>query len=121
MTIVRAALKRLHSPDVFDLENYWPADATCFGILVQAMFGPVDAEGEESFELIICNPKWLERQIAIKGIIVGIHHLIVDEYDFKAIRDFLSSYAQKCEGKSWQAVAALLSKIGRWEYEDYRT
>lgn len=119
MTTVRAALKRLHSPDVFDLEGYWPTDETCFGILVQAMFGPADADGEESFEILVCTPKWLEQQIAKRGILVGLHHLVVNEYDFGAIRDFLSSYAQKCEGSSWQVVAALLSEIGRWEYENY--
>lgn len=119
MKPICASLKRLHSPDVDDLENYWPSDEACFGILVQAMFGPEGTDGEESFDIIVCNPGWLERETAKHGIVIGRHHLVVGSYDFKAIRDFLSSYGRRCEGQTWQEVAALLSRIGHWEFEDY--
>jgi hypothetical protein len=46
MSAVRATLKQLHSPDVFDLEAYSPDDKTCFGFLLQAIFGPENADGE---------------------------------------------------------------------------
>ena len=119
MSAVRATLKQLHSPDVFDLEAYSPDDETCFGFLLQAMFGPENADGEESFNMIVCTPKWLAGELAQRRIISGRHHVIVNEYNFEELRSFLTAYGSKCEGDTWQEVALKLSRIGRWEFEDY--
>ena len=54
---MRAQLKRLHSPDVWDLKSFKPDGP--FSILVEAMAGPVDAPGEESFDIIVCTYDWL--------------------------------------------------------------
>jgi hypothetical protein len=114
-----AALKRLHSPDVFDLESFYPADYECFGFLLQAMFGTEGDEGEDSFDMIVCTPKWLEQKLAERVIFSGRHHLIVKEYSFITIRSFLEKYARRCSGETWQEVAQKLSRVGRWEFEDY--
>jgi hypothetical protein len=50
----------------------------------------------------------------------GRHMLIVPDYDLKKIRAIIAQYSISCEGKDWEAVAKLLSRIGRWEFEDYR-
>lgn len=118
MNKVRPQLKRLHSPDVDDLESFRPEDDGNFAFLLQAMFGPESAEGEESFDLLVCTPKWLEQSVS-ENIISGRHRLIVKRYDIGQIRAFLERYARDCEADSWQAVAAKLSRIGRWEFEDY--
>lgn len=119
MTIVRAALKRLHSPDVDDLESFVPTEPDRFGILVQAMFGPEDLEGEESFDLLICTPAWLAEEVTRAGAVIGRHHLVVNGFDFQQIRAFLDGYARSVSGSSWHEVAAKLARLGRWEFEDY--
>ena len=49
---MRAKLKGLHSPDIDNLEN-WSSGKKPFGFLLQAMIGPGDGPGEESFNLTV--------------------------------------------------------------------
>jgi hypothetical protein len=119
MSKVRPQLKRLHSPDISDLDSFRPDDQESFSFLLQAMFGPQSAEGEESYDLVVCTPKWLEQNISADTILPGRHRLIVKEYNIEKIRDFLIRYARRCEGDTWREVAEKLSRIGRSEFEDF--
>lgn len=113
-------LKYLHSPDVENLDWYKPKDENCFCLLIQAMFSPEGVEGEESFDIIVCTPKWLEKQLEQESIILGKHHLFVKKYNIDNIKSFISKFAQTCEGNSWDDVALKLSQIGKWEFFDYK-
>ena len=117
---MRAEIKRLHSPDIANLESYTPQVGDNFSFLLQIMAGPSGQEGEESFDVLICTPKWLEERFSKGQIIVGRHYLIVFEYNFNRIELFIKSYCEQCEGNNWQEVAAKLSRLGKWEFEDYR-
>lgn len=116
---IKAVLKGLHSPDVFDLGSYVPEYSDNFSLLVQAMFGPEGTIGEESFDILICTPNWLNSELDLKSIIIGRHYLIVREYSFDNISKFLSDYADRCQGETWSEVAAKLARLGKWEFEDY--
>jgi hypothetical protein len=120
MTSVKPALKRLHSPDVFDLESFSPVDPACFSFLLQAMFGPEDGDGEESFDVLVCTPAWLSGEVEREGFVAGRHHLIVREFNLEQIRSFLVGYAGTCVGRTWREVAEKLSRLGKWEFEDYK-
>jgi hypothetical protein len=120
MSTIQPVLKRLHSPDALDLESFSPADPTCFSFLLQAMFGPEDSEGEESFDIVVCTPRWLASEVERKGLVDGRHHLVVSQFDLAQIRSFLAGYAKNCAGNTWQEAAIKLSRLGKWEFEDYR-
>jgi len=120
MNTIEPVLKRLHSPDVFDLKLFSPADPSCFSFLLQAMFGIEGDDGEESFDVVVCTPFWLAREVERKGTVDGRHHLIVRTFDLDLIRSFLIGYAKTCTGKTWQEVAIKLSRLGKWEFEDYK-
>jgi hypothetical protein len=53
--MMQAELKRLHSPDVIDLNAFRPNGP--FGFLLQAMVGPQGAEGDEAFDVVVCTPE----------------------------------------------------------------
>jgi hypothetical protein len=114
---MRAELKRLHSPDVASLETYVPTEPECFGIFVQAIVGPAGQDGEESFDFMLCTPRWLASREP--AIVLGAHHLFVREYDYAAIEAFVRGFCARCEGETWDQVAGRVGALGRWEFADY--
>lgn len=116
---MNAELKRLHSPDVYDLENYQPEDPGKFGFLLQAMIGPEGKEGEESFDMDVCTPRWLEETHGIDEVVIGRHYLIVREYNYQRIVTTIKDFLRDCSGENWSDVAERVSRLGKWEFEDY--
>src|SRR4051812_25692501 len=105
MSVIKPVLKRLHSPDVDDLGAVVFGESGRHRILLQAMFGPSEDKGEESFDIVVCDSCWLADQAARDGIVWPRHHLVVDVFDIKAIHSFLSNFAEQCAGETWQEVA----------------
>ena len=116
---MKAELKRLHSPDAYNLEKFKPQDPTKFSILIQAMIGPEGKEGEESFDIEVCTPRWLEDAFNEGDVIIGCHYIIVMEYNFQKIDRAIRDYIDMCTGKDWCEIAGKLSCLGKWEFEGY--
>ena len=117
---MRGQLKRLHSPDIDNLVSGIPRGSDDFGFLLQVMAGPKGQEGEESFDVFVCTPAWLEKNRSQTDLIVGRHYLIVFEYDYERLFGFINTYCSQCSGETWQEVAQQLGRLGKWEFEDYK-
>jgi hypothetical protein len=116
---MRASLWRLHSPDVRDLATYRPERPDDFGFLLQVFAGPEGGQGEDSFDVVVCTPKWLEQNHACSDVAFGRHYLIVFEYDYDRLFRTVEQCCDAAEGATWQEVAHKLSRLGKWEFEDY--
>jgi hypothetical protein len=101
-TKIRATLRSLYSPDADPLENFLPDGP--FGILVQALIGPADGPGEESFDFMLCTPEWFGSNMK-EDIAIGRHHLFVKEFSYTRLEKFVRDYCTRCDGYSWQEVA----------------
>ena len=119
---MRAELKGLHSPDVLDLENWMPDDPECFGFLLQIMAGSPDTEGADTFDAMVCTPAWFAKHELSKGrgIMAVEHTVFVQGYDYRLLVAFIERYCRRCEGASWNEVAAKLGRLGHWEFENYK-
>jgi hypothetical protein len=115
-----AELKRLHSPDVYDLRNFVPEIIDNFGFLLQAMIGPKGVDGEESFDIQVCTPKWLSDRQDPSDVVIGRHYLIVFGYDYDRLVNVIANFCEECSGKTWQEIAMRLDRLGKWEFEDYQ-
>jgi hypothetical protein len=114
-------VKRLHSPDVYDLSKYVPDDPEHFGILVQVMVCPVGEDDvDESFDTVVCTPSWLSTRLGSTDIELGRHYTFVKQYDFVALTRFIEDFAAQCVGTTWDEVALRLGRLGKWEFEDYQ-
>lgn len=118
--MVIAQLKRLHSPDVYDLASFAPPDPERFSFLLQIMAGPAGEDAVESFDVVVCTPKWLDEKLGSSDLIVGRHHLIVRRYNYERLHKFVADSCLQCRGNTWAQVAGQLGRIGKWEFEDFQ-
>ena len=118
---MRAILKEIYSLELtHPLEEFWPNDESNFGISVRLMIG-VEGEAEsESFDILVCTPDWIKCQYSEDKCVWGRHMLIVLEYDFNLIKREIEHYIESCTGVNWQLIAQKLSRMGAWEFEDYK-
>lgn len=117
---VRACVKSLHSPDADDLVTWMPDDEAVFGFLLQAMIGPIDEEGAEAFDIIVCSPGWIARDMSDTGIRSGEHLLLMTRYDHRLLLRYLEKRVHSCEAPTWPELAQQISRLGSWEFDGYR-
>lgn len=116
---MRAAVKWFHSPDQ-DLEVFVPEDPGDAGALVQIFAGPQGTQSEESFDVVVCTPRFLNRRVQQSGPLVGRHYLIVEGWDWPMIRAYLTQAVESEEAPTWEDLGIKLGRIGKWEFEDYQ-
>jgi hypothetical protein len=117
---MKAALKSYSSPDVYSLPDYVPDNKKSFGFLLQLFVGPADGDGHESFDVIVCTPKWLSDTHNKDEVVIGRHYLIVFEYNFARIMEEIEAYLDLCIGETWHEIALKVARLGYWEFEDYQ-
>ena len=106
--------------DYSDAASYMSANPSDDGLWVRMMIGSDDGPGEESFDILVCTPAWLSSQVRADGPQLGRHHLVVDSLAIGTVIDFLRQEVESIEGETWDEVGNKLSRLGRWEFEDYR-
>jgi len=117
---MKAQVRAVYTIDMDQIERHEPADLRHFRIWVRAMVGPEGTDGEESFDISVCTPSWLDDECRRNGFVVGRHQLVVERFDAAYIKKVIIDLVEACEGETWQGVAERLSRIGFWEFEDYK-
>ncbi|MFA5541086.1 MAG: Imm8 family immunity protein [Bacteroidales bacterium] len=116
---MKSEIKYLHSPDVYELSSFSSIKPDNFGFLIQVMVGIEGEGGEESFDIMLCTPKWIEENYKKERFILGLHYIIMFEYNYQLLYNKLQELF--CiEGKDWEEIATKLSYIGHWEFQDYQ-
>jgi hypothetical protein len=117
---MRAELKRL----AFDADPATlPGDAAEFMLLARMYVGPANQPGEESFDITVCTPEWLaEACRRAGGIYNPRHHLVInlESFDKRAPEAWLAQRVQAIQADTWTEVGERISRLGHWEFEDYR-
>ncbi|WP_073502924.1 Imm8 family immunity protein [Actinacidiphila paucisporea] len=115
---MKAAVRHFISPDI-DLSDFNPADPRDFSFLLQALIGPVDSEGEESLQFVVCTPRHLERRLESEDVIMGRSLVIVNSTDVQHILRVLTTRIERSEAETWSKLTAHLARLGIAEFEDY--
>ncbi len=117
---MKAEIKKMHSPDIQNLTGFYPEVEDNFGFLLQMFVGPKGEQGFESFDLIVCTPKWLISSYEEKEMVFGLHHLIAFEYNYEKIYNKLKRYVERFDEPDWSSLAMKIGRISRWEFQDYQ-
>lgn len=118
-TTMKPVLRRLHSPDLPNMQDDMPDNIEHFGILVQAFIGPSDGLGEESFDFVVCTLDFVAATLHQDQFLFGKHYLLVEYYNYQIIFDVIDSLCDRISGSNWQEMAEKLGRYGKWEFEDY--
>ncbi|WP_433539967.1 Imm8 family immunity protein [Streptosporangium sandarakinum] len=115
---MRAEVKEFYSPDL-DWQTEVPDGTACFGLLLQVFVGPAGEDASESFDLTVCTPSFMEGKVSEIGIVDGRHHLFVSCFDRNLIESYIRRRVESIYGRDWNEVALKVSRLGKWEFEDY--
>jgi len=116
--MIIAEVKGIYTTEMDRLEDHLPDDPENFSIVVRAMVGPRGEKGEESFDIDICTPKWLQQYIERERFLFARHRLFVNTFDVLEITRIVTRFIERCSGASWDEVAVKVSRLGHWEFED---
>lgn len=100
-------------------ESFSPKDKSHFSISLRLILGPKGEEGEESFDITVCSPSWISKNLGDNDVFSGRHHLFIKEYDYQKIITFIDNFVSNCTGENWNELGLKLSRLGYWEFEDY--
>jgi len=117
---MKTELKGFHSPDIYDLEKYYPEIEDNFCFYLEISVGVKNEKGAEQFGITVCTPKWLLENKKDDEMVFGKNYLIVFKYNYQKIYGKIKSYIDELDGNSWEELALKVSRIGYWEFEDYQ-
>ena len=120
--MIRAELKAIYCSDEPNLDffAYRPDNPTCFSCALQLIVGVHNQDGGESFQLTVCTPQWIIENHSEDYVLVGSNLLIVVDYNYPRIVQWLNRYIERCTGETWKDVVKKISYIARWEFENYQ-
>lgn len=116
---MKIKIKRLHSPDIQDLQQFSPLEKDNFGFLLQVMIGEKGQEGEESFDIMVLTPKWLTENYNNNDIVFGFHHIIMFDYNYQLLLNKLINYIENINADNWDEFGNKINLIGKWEFSNY--
>ncbi|GAB5417014.1 MAG: hypothetical protein Crog4KO_18810 [Crocinitomicaceae bacterium] len=118
--MVKAIIKRMHSPDILNLREYTHSSNEPFSFLLQMMISPSNQQGEESFDVIVRNPTPIEQGLMTENIVFHNGSLLVDTFNWKEVELFLKDFVSSLRGRNWDELALQIDKVASWEFRDYQ-
>ncbi len=116
---MKAEIKTLHSPDIYDMATWVPPDPACFDFLLELGIGPAGEEGCEVFCFRVVTPLYLDRMCRGRPAVMGRHYIIVAGFCHEELVEFLRKYVGSLDAPDWPSLARLLAQHGQWEFDSY--
>ena len=111
---MRASLRRLHSPDLHDLQDLSDAD-NGRELLVQAFIGPEGGAGEESFGFLLTY----EGDVAETSWRWSVGRLALSRMRYALLEAAVRDICNQIAADTWHDVARALARTLHWEFAGY--
>jgi len=99
------------------LDDYPVEDRTFFGGGVYFTIGPEQVNGGNDYEIFVCTPQWLAKEVEWRKAIWGRHLLIVERFEEKLVVDAIKEALHNLDGI--ENVEEIMARYAAWEFEDY--
>lgn len=115
---MKAEIRGYSRTDNEDLSSYEPDENQVFGFTLLFEIGIKGHDGSDFFEVDVASPGYLEH---LKPSPFFLRHTVLaTDYNIPAVVALVSKYVEALEEESWEKLAHKISRVARWEYEDYR-
>lgn len=115
---MKAELRSYSRTDNEDLSSYEPEERQVFGFTLLLEIGVQGHVGADFFEVEVASPGYLEHLRPSPFFLR--HTILATDYNVPAVVALLKKYVEAQEAESWEGLARKISRVARWEYEDYR-
>ena len=115
---MRAEIKAYERTDNEDLSSYEPEDKQVFGFTLMFSIGIKGQVGADYFEVDVASPGYLEHLIPRPFFLR--HTILAMDYNILEVVALMTRYVDELEEDSWEALASKISRVARWEFEDYK-
>lgn len=117
---MKAQVRFVSTNDGEDLEGVVLEDPDDVDVWITVMPSPVDGPAQESFQLRVRSPLSSTRELNQWGLLHERRMVGVARWDPHQIRSFINRLFTEAEGRDWKEVGEKLSRLGYWEFEDYK-
>jgi hypothetical protein len=126
---LRAELKVLFSSEVVplpELSMWSPVHPADFAIRVQVFIGPEGSDTSDSFDTIVCTPKWLahnwdDPRIGGFGLSPQVKSgrglLLMKRWDYADLHQAIEGLCGSVAGMTWGDVADRIGRQLPWEFD----
>jgi len=105
------------------LEDYSPKDEECFFEWLTISIGIKGEAGAVYYNLLVCTPDWLKKELKSTSVQWGRHKLIINKFDpdliKKEIDNKLLKLLNQFDNDNDVSFSEKIGRYAHWEFEDY--
>jgi hypothetical protein len=116
--VMKAEIRGYSLTENEDLSSYEPNAQQVFGFTLLFEIGMQGHQGSGFFEVKVASPAFLER-LALRPLFLR-HTILATDYNIPAAVALVRKYVEALEEDAWEKLATKISRVARWEFEDYR-
>ena len=117
---MKAVIRHYNCSESKDLSTYEEEDAAVFGFTLTFTIGSEGSEGADFFEVFVVSAAYLMQLESARGLSFLRHVILAPDYNIPAVVALVEKYINSLEEDSWEKLAAKISRVLRWEFEDYQ-
>lgn len=117
---MRLIIKQAYVAETINLRNWFPIDEKDIAEFICIEIGEKGNNKSDTFIIRICTPMGLVRVLEDNHIINGRAMVIMAEYNFSHLWEWLEKKVSSCEGDTWAKCVENLRQFFDWEYDNLR-
>lgn len=117
---MRLIIKHAYVAEAINLRDWFPIDENDIAEFICLEIGGKGNNKSDTFIIRICTPMALVRGLEDNHIINGRAMVIMAEYNFSHLWEWLEQNVSSCEGDTWAKHVENLRQFFDWVYDNLR-